>query len=133
MTWLERGAAGRVAALAIAIVASGCGGLPASAPVGTATVARVERVAWNSEPEPGLFRVTFDEQRAAQILTRAGFVRAPESLDPYFSELDGIEEEASRELRGKGLCGSSVKLASPVEGTPGRGITALFKCRPTVF
>jgi len=77
--------------------------------------------------------VTFDEERTTQIMARAGYHQAPEGLDRYFTELDGIEDEASREVREKGLCASSVKLATPVERTASRGITAIFKCRPTAF
>ena len=67
------------------------------------------------------------------VLARMGNQMAPEGLDRYFTDLESIEEEASRELREKGLCGSSVKLATPVERTANRGITAIFKCRPTAF
>jgi len=131
---LDAGAAGRALVVVIAAVAaSACGGLPRQAPAGTATVAKVERTAWNAQPETGLFRVTFDEERTAWILGRASYAQAPEGVDPYFSERDGIEEEASRELREKGLCASSVVLATPVERSAGRGITAIFKCRPTAF
>ncbi len=133
MRTLDTGAAGRALAVVIAVAAAACGGLPRQAPAGTATVAKVERTAWNAQPEPGLFRVTFDEERTAQILARAGNQQAPEGLDRYFTDLEGIEDEASRELREKGLCGSSVKLATPVERSAGRGITAIFKCRPTAF
>lgn len=130
---LDAGAAGRALAVAIAVAVAACGGLPRQAPAGTATVAKVERTAWNAQPEPGLFRVTFDEERTTQIMARAGYHQAPEGLDRYFTELDGIEDEASREVREKGLCASSVKLATPVERTASRGITAIFKCRPTAF
>jgi hypothetical protein len=133
MRILEAGVAGRALAVAVAAAVVACGGLPRQAPVGTATVAKVERAAWNAQPETGLFRVTFDEERTARILARASYAQAPEGVDPYFSERDGIEEEASRELREKGLCGSSVQLVSPVERSASRGITAIFKCRPTVF
>lgn len=130
---MRTGMTGRALALAIAVAAAACAGLPKPSTVGTATVVRIERTTWNAPPEPGLFRVSFDEPRTGRILARAGYAQAPEGVDPYFSERDGIEEEASRELRDRGLCASSVILASPVERGADGGITAIFKCRPTVF
>ena len=66
----------RAGAVAAALIAAGCGATPAQAPEGAATVVKVERLAWNREPEPDLYRVTFDERRARQIAVRLGQAQA---------------------------------------------------------
>jgi hypothetical protein len=133
MRFVERVRLRRAAAIAAGALVAACGSLPGPAPEGNAAVVKVSRTAWNAEPEDGLYRVSFDERRSRQILTRAGYAQAPEGVDPYFSEIAGLEEEAGRELQAKGLCGTSAKLVAPAERAAGGGITGIFKCRPTVF
>jgi hypothetical protein len=133
MSEWQRSLEARAAAVAATAVAAACGTIQPQAPEGTVTIVRVERAAWNAEPEPGLFRVSFDERRARQVLARAGYAQAPEGVDVSFSERQGIEEEAGRELREKGLCATSAQLIAPVERAAAGGITALFKCRTVIF
>lgn len=133
MRFMERVRARHAAAIAAGAFVAACGSLPGPAPEGNAAVVKVSRTAWNAEPEEGLYRVSFDERRSRQILTRAGYAQSPEGLDAYFSEITGLEEEAERELQAKGLCGTSAKLVAPAERTAAGGITGIFKCRPTVF
>lgn len=123
----------RAAATAAAAFVAACGSVPGPAPEGDATVVKVTRTAWNAEPEEGLYRVSFDARRSRQILARAGVAQAPEGVDPYFSEIDGLEAEASRELQAKGLCATSAKLVAPAERAAAGGITGIFQCRKTVF
>lgn len=125
--------AGRAAAIAAGAVVAACGSVPGPAPEGTVTVVKVARTTWNAEPSDGLFRVGFDERRWRQVAARAGYARAPEGLDPNVSEVDGLEEEASRELRDRGLCLTSAKLVSPVSRDAAGGVSAIFVCRKTVF
>ncbi|HEX5628369.1 MAG TPA: hypothetical protein VFX72_02260 [Usitatibacteraceae bacterium] len=125
--------AGRAAAIAAGAVVAACGSVPGPAPEGTVTVVKVARTTWNAEAAEGLFRVGFDERRWRQVAARAGYAQAPEGLDPNVSEVDGLEEEASRELRDRGLCPTSAKLVSPVSRDAAGGVSAIFVCRKTVF
>jgi hypothetical protein len=123
----------RLGAVAVAAMASGCGMAPTQAPEGAATIVKVERLAWNREPEPDLYRVTFDERRSRQIALRLGQAQFPAAEYPLTTEIDELEEEAGRELRAKGFCPGSVQVAAPVQRDPARGISAIFKCARPIF
>jgi hypothetical protein len=129
------GGARRAAAIAMAAVAAACGGLPKEkeAAEGTATIARVERLAWNREPEPDLYRVSFDERRTRQIALRLGQSELLAADYPLTGEIDELEEEAGRELRAKGFCPGTAQMAAPLQRDAARGISAIFKCRHPVF
>jgi len=123
----------RAGAAAVAAMAAGCGSTPVQAPEGTATIVRVERLAWNREPEPDLYRVTFDERRSRQIALRLGQAQFPAAEYPLNTEIEELEEEAGRELRAKGFCPGSVQMAAPMQQDPSRGISAIFKCRRPIL
>jgi hypothetical protein len=133
MRFVERVLSRRAGAMAAAALAAACATITGQAPEGTASIVRIERAAWNAEPEQGLFRVSFDERRSKQVLARAGIAQATGGQDGYYSEIAGLEEEAGRELQAKGLCGTSVKLVGPAVRAAAGGITGIFKCRPSVF
>jgi hypothetical protein len=126
----------RAAAIAMAAAATACGGLPtqSEAPVGTATIVKVERLAWNRAPEPDLYRVSFDERRMGQIGLRLGHSQFLAADAPLLDvEIGELEEEAGRELRAKGLCPGSVQMAAPMQRDGSRGVSAIFKCRRPVL
>ncbi len=123
----------RAAALAFAAVAAGCAAPPGQAPEGTATIRKVERVAWNREPEDRLFRVSFDERRTRQIAFRLGQAQFPAAENPFDNEVRELEEEAGRELRDKGLCPGSAQMAGPVSRDAAGGVSAIFQCRQPAF
>lgn len=126
----------RAAAIAMAAAATACGGLPKEheAAEGTATIVRVERLAWNREPEPDLYRVSFDERRARQIALRLGQSQFLATDSPLREvEIGELEEEAGRELRAKGLCPGSVQMAAPLQRSAERGVSAIFKCRHPIL
>lgn len=134
MNFRNMGGARRAAAIAMAAVAAACGGLPKEkeAAEGTVTIVKVERLAWNREPEADLYRVSFDERRTRQIALRLGQSQlAPDN--PLAGEIDELEEEAGRELRAKGLCPGTAQMAAPLQRDAARGISAIFKCRHPVF
>jgi hypothetical protein len=55
-------------------------------------------------------------------------------VDPYFSALRVLEDEAGRELRSRGLCSGSAQFVSYLDaGGAQSGVTAIFRCRQAVF
>jgi hypothetical protein len=94
----------------------------------------MERPAWNAPAEPGLFRITFDARRVAEIRRQASTSQAPEGLEAYTSEMWLVESEAEKEMRARGLCSGSAKLVTYIDPGDGRsGFSAIFKCRPPIF
>jgi len=94
----------------------------------------VERAAWDREPEPGLFRITFGAERALLIRRAAARGGNLQDVGAYNAENWAIEEEADRELRARGLCSGSAKLLRLTEdGGAQSGMSGIFKCRQSVF
>jgi len=123
-----------VLAAAAGLALAGCTGAP-PAPSPDVTVKAVERAAWNAEPEPGLYRITWEAKRAQEIRARAADRMAPEGLDGVVLERWQLDDEADRELKARGLCTQgAARLVTLLEGAaPGSAIGGVFKCRPTVF
>jgi len=123
-----------VLAASVGAIVAGC-----AAPVPVAggegvVVARMERPAWNAPPEPGLFRITFDARRAGEIRREAATSQAPEGVDAYTGEGWILEREAGNELRTRGFCNGTAKLVTYLDEGDGRSaISALFKCRASIF
>jgi hypothetical protein len=123
-----------VIAACAAALSAGCAGFAQDTRDGTVDIAKIDRVSWNAPSEPKLFRVAFDAKAAQWVRLRAGVLEAPEGVDPYFSQLQVLEDEAGRELRSRGLCGGSAQFVSYLDGgTAQSGITAVFRCRQTIF
>jgi hypothetical protein len=129
----------RIALLAgaaqVALLAGGCAGQPSAAGGGAGvTVVAVERAAWDREPEPGLYRITFDAERALGIRRAAARGGNLQDVGAYNAENWAIEEEADQELRARGLCNGAAKLLRLQEDGGGQsGMSGIFKCRPSVF
>jgi hypothetical protein len=122
------------AAVTLALLGGCAAPVPLAIP-GTVTVKAVEEAAWSAQPEPGLYRVTWDAEGAREILRRAGEQGAPESVDSYMAERLQLDVEADRALKDRGLCREgSAKLHTILEiGARGGPISGIFKCRPPVF
>jgi hypothetical protein len=125
--------------VAVALAAAGCsmpafGPTPAPPAVGEARVVKVERRGWNEPDEPGLYRVRFDAPRTREIARQASDLIARDGTDRYYAEIAALEMEAERELKARGLCTNTVKLASPVDtDTATGGIGGIFRCLPALF
>jgi len=118
----------------VALLAAGCAGQPPAAGGAGVTVVPVERAAWDREPEPGLFRITFDAERSLGIRRAAARGGNLQDVGAYNAENWAIEEEADRELRARGLCNGSAKLLRLTEdGGAQSGMSGIFKCRQSVF
>jgi hypothetical protein len=101
---------------------------------GVVVVTKVERLNWDRLPEPGLFRITFDESRMLQVRRDAANSQAPEGIDPHTTALRLLDLEAERELKARDLCNGGAKLVSPLtEGDGGSSASGIFKCRPPAF
>lgn len=126
---------GRMAlALACAAAIGGCGMPGPLAREGSVTVTKVDRVIWNAEPEPALYRITFDAQRMLQIRRESQTMRAPVTPDPYAAEGWLLEREAEHELRSRRLCDGNVRLAGVLDEGDGKsGASGIFKCAPSLF
>lgn len=127
VTWL-------LGAAQVALLAAGCAGQqPATAGAGV-TVVPIERAAWDREPEPGLFRITFDAERAQAIRRAAGRGGTLQDVGAYNAENWAIEDEADRELRARGLCSGNARLLRLLEdGGAQSAMSGIFKCRQSVF
>lgn len=120
--------------LLAAVALAGCAAPAIEARESGISAARIDRVAWNMPPEPGLFRVRFEAALAQQLRRRAAEGEASTSLDPYHGEIRLLEQEADRELRARGLCSGSVRHVSYLDReTPDGGIVAVFKCGVSIF
>ena len=127
------GGAGRFV-LAAAMLAGGCAMPGPGARDGTVVVTKIERLNWDTLPEPGLFRITFDEARMLQVRRDAAGSQAPEGIDPNTTALRLLDLEAERELKARNLCNGGAKLVSPLaEGEGSSSASGIFKCRPPVF
>lgn len=123
-----------VGAVQLAALGSGCAGPKPATPGVGVTVVPVERVAWDREPEPGLFRIAFDAERALGIRRAAERGGTSQDVGSYTGETWAIEAEAERELRARGLCDGSAKLLRLSEEGGGQsGMSGIFKCRPSIF
>jgi len=121
-------------AVQLAALAAGCAGPKPAMPGAGVTVTPVERIAWDHEPEGGLYRITFDAERALRIRREAELGAAAMDAGSYNTEKWALEEAAERELRARGLCDGSTKLLRLAEHGSGQsGVTGIFKCRPPVF
>jgi hypothetical protein len=123
------------AAAILVALAGGCAApKPAAIPEG-ATVRPVERAGWNAQPEPGLYRITWDAQRTREIRSRAELTYPTQDYNPYFAERLQLDAEGERELKARGLCAEgAVVLHSVLDAGESSGVlSAVFKCRPTVF
>ncbi|MBK6981657.1 MAG: hypothetical protein IPH30_09315 [Betaproteobacteria bacterium] len=127
--------AGRqLAALALAIAVAGCAFAPAAPREGAVRVTPIERARWDLPPEPGLFRVAFDAAVSAEIRRRTVATVAAEDIDIHYAEIRVLENEADRELKARGLCSGTTAFLGPLVGGDGQGaMSAIFKCRPTIF
>ncbi len=122
-----------VAAQVVMLVA-GCAGPKQATPGPGVTVVPVERAAWDREPEPGLYRIAFDAERALGIRRAAERGSTSQDVGAYTAETLAIEAEAERELRARGLCDGSAKLLRLAdEGSGQSGMSGIFKCRQPVF
>lgn len=123
-----------VGAALLAALAGGCAGTKPASPGTGVTIVPVERAAWDREPESGLFRITFDAERALGIRRAAARGGNVQDVGAYNAENWAIEEEAERELRARGLCDGSAKLLRLAEDGSGQsGMGGIFKCRQPVF
>lgn len=123
-----------VVAAQAALLAAGCAGQQLVAAAAGVTVVPIERAAWDREPEPGLFRITFDAERAREIRRGAALSSTEQDVGAYNAENWKIEEVADRELRARGLCNGSAKLLRLLEdGGAQSAMSGIFKCRPSVF
>jgi len=123
-----------VGVVQFAALGSGCAGPKPAAPGAGVTVVPVERAAWDREPEPGLFRIAFDAERALGIRRAAERGGTSQDIGAYTAENRAIEAEAEHELRARGLCDGSAKLLRLQEDGSGQsGMSGIFKCRPPVF
>lgn len=118
-----------------ALALAGCAGAPPPKPSADVTVRPVERAAWNREPEPGLYRITWEAMRSQEIRARAAGRMAPEGLDGIALERWQLDEEADRELKARGLCTQgTARLHTLVDGAAtGSAISGIFQCRQPVF
>ncbi len=131
----NRACAGAAFAL---LAAAGCASLelPAPpAPPGHVTVTAVERRAWDSPEEQGLYRVEFDATRARAIARQAAILASTRyDGDMQNAEFAALEDDAGRELRARGKCSGLARLAVPVElGDGSAPVRAIFKCSPALF
>jgi hypothetical protein len=127
---------GFAAALALA-GAGGCGTLapPPEALPGTIRVSAVERRAYDAPPEPGLWRLQFDAERARDVVRRAPMLALQRyEGDVAAAEIAVLEQDATRELRSTGKCDGLARLATPASlGDGSAGLIAVFKCSPALF
>jgi hypothetical protein len=122
-----------VLAASVAAVIGACALPTPAAREGTVVVRKVEQRSWDSSPEPGLYRIDFDAMRMQQI-RRDAATQAPEAVEPYTVEMRLLEREAESELKARGLCNGSVRLASVLAEGDGRtSASGIFKCSPPVF
>jgi hypothetical protein len=136
MNGMKRNPAGAIRAIrAIAFaIGAGCTVLQPAAPEGSVVVTPIERVAWNTQDKPGLYRIRFDAQRA-QALRRLGQAMADDASVGYATgEIRALEADAERELRARNLCAGTAKLVTYLDRADGpEGIGAVFQCLPTLF
>jgi hypothetical protein len=123
-----------VLAASLAAVGAGCGARPPVAGGEGVEIVRMESPAWNAPREPGLFRITFDARRTAEIRRDTANTLPSEGINAYTGERYVLDREADRELKARGLCsGSATFVAYIDEGDGKSGIIAIFKCRPPAF
>lgn len=127
-------AGGRLAALAMIVAVAGCAASPAAPREGTVRVTPIERARWDLPPEAGLFRVSFDAELSAELRRRTVATVSAEDIDTHYAEIRVLEGEADRELKARGLCSGTTAYLGPLDGGSGEGaMSAIFKCRPTIF
>jgi F0F1-type ATP synthase membrane subunit c/vacuolar-type H+-ATPase subunit K len=133
MKGMTLGATRRLVLLAAAL-AAGCAGLPQGEMEGKVDVAAIERVAWNTPEEPGLFRVRFDAARSQAIRRRVEDMVHAQDVDFYTAEVRVLEDDALRELKARHLCGGNIKLVTYLDGRNGPGgMGAVFRCFQSLF
>jgi hypothetical protein len=115
-------------------VIAGCAAPALDAREGSVVVTKVGSRTWDSLPEQGLFRIDFDATRMQQIRREAATTQAPESVESYTVEFRLLDREAERELKARGLCTGSARLASALaEGDGTSSASGVFKCSPPAF
>lgn len=127
-----------IAAALAALAIAGCSSLelPAPpAPPGQVRVTAVDRRAYDSPEESGLWRVEFDATRVGEISRRAEILaRTNLDRDRQSADFAALEEDASRELRAQGKCNGLARLAVPVDlGNGSAPVRAIFKCSPPLL
>ena len=123
-----------LAAALIAALAAACAGQAPVAAGSDVTVIPVERAGWDRPPEPGLYRISFEAERARRIRREAETFVAPVGVDSYNAERRMFEREATQELRARALCtGSAIIVTLYEESGDSSRVSGLFKCHAPLF
>ncbi len=124
-----------LAAAAAAALLAGCAAPPAPAPrESEITVTRIERLRWDLEPEPGLYRVRFGPALSLEMRREAERMSPASFMDYLHAEIQVMEREAARELVARRLCTANARIVLPVEPNDGNApLTAVFRCGVSLF
>lgn len=123
-----------LAGLSAVAALAGCAGQPPAPREREVRVNAMERVRWDLPPEPGLFRMVFDEALSRELRRRASVLASQEDIDYHYAEIRVLEDEADRELKSRNLCGGTTAFLGRLDGgSDQREIGAAFKCRLAIF